>query len=56
MGNFLNGILHKYGIILFESGILYKGDIEKGKLSGEGIFYSPVTHESRLVRIREDEI
>ena len=34
MGNFNNGCLDKYGLILFESGTLYKGDMNKGKLKG----------------------
>lgn len=38
-GNFVNGSLDDYGLILFENGLVYKGKIVAGKIWGDGAIY-----------------
>lgn len=38
-GNFKNGSLDEYGMILFENGLIYKGEIYGGKIWGNGVIY-----------------
>lgn len=40
-------------MILFENGLLYKGDISQGKIEGDGAIYDPYLDETKFIKTNQ---
>ena len=56
VGNFKNGSLDKFGMILFKNGLLYKGEIYSGKIWGDGVIYDPSVDETKTINTTQDGV
>lgn len=48
-GNFRSGSLDIHGLILFEDGLVYRGEIFGGKIFGNGLIYDPHLDETKAI-------
>lgn len=52
-GNFKSGSLDAYGMIVFQNGIIYKGEIYSGKIWGNGLIYDIHLDETKTVKVSQ---
>ena len=56
MGHFKGGCLDTQGLILFENGLVYKGEIYGGKIFGRGVMYDPYVDETKTMTKSQDNV